>query len=126
MKNDKKCLYCQKKIKGRIDKKFCDEQCKGTYHYEKKKEGEGTLYSKILLQLKTNRRVLSHFNPGGKATIRKDLLLQDGFDPNYFTHYWKNTKGQVYLFCFEQGFRLLTEHNKEKYVLIHWQPYMEN
>ena len=40
-------------------------------------------------------------------------------------HYWKNDKGQVYLFCYEFGLFFLQEQDKEKYVLVKWQPFME-
>jgi hypothetical protein len=48
-----------------------------------------------------------------------------GFNPKYFTHYWKNKKGNVYLFCYEFGFLETQEQNKKKYVLVQWQDYME-
>ncbi|MEO6903893.1 MAG: hypothetical protein ABI315_12205 [Bacteroidia bacterium] len=46
-----------------------------------------------------NRQLLNHFNKAGKAVIRNNELLEEGFNPNHFTHYWKNQKGEVYLFC---------------------------
>ncbi|WP_369858944.1 hypothetical protein [Aquimarina sp. I32.4] len=58
------------------------------------------------------------------STVRKEKLLSEGFNPTYFTHYWKNKKGQVYLFCYEYGFLDLKQSQKEKYVLIKWQEYM--
>jgi hypothetical protein len=75
-------------------------------------------------QLKRNRRLLDHFNKAGKATVRATALLEAGFDPNYFTHYWKNRKGDVYLFCYEYGFLKRTERGSSKYVLVKWQDYM--
>ena len=47
-----------------------------------------------------------------------------GFNPKYFTHYWKNQKGDVYLFCYEFGFLKRTENGKAKYILVEWQKYM--
>ncbi len=43
----------------------------------------------------------------------------------FFTHYWKNAKGDVYLFVYEYGFLKKVENNNEKYVLIQWQDYMD-
>jgi hypothetical protein len=120
-----KCLACQKEIEGRVDKLFCDVHCKASYHYQKKKETKNTLFTQIDFQLKQNRKILKHYNQAGKATVRKETLIKAGFNPKYFTHYWKNTKGEVYLFCYEYGFLNLTEHNKSKYVLVKWQEYME-
>lgn len=115
------CLYCNEKIEGRKDKKFCNPYCKSSYHYQKNKENEDTLFLKIDKQLKINRRVLKEFNKAGLATVRKEKLHENGFNPKYFTHYWKNKENKVYLFCYEYGFLRL----KEKYVLINWQSYMD-
>jgi hypothetical protein len=67
---------------------------------------------------------LKTYNKGGKVTIRAEVLLELGFNPNFFTHYWKNRKGEVYLFVYEYGFLKKTENGKEKYVLVTWQEYM--
>jgi hypothetical protein len=48
-----------------------------------------------------------------------------GFDSRFFTHYWKNKKGEVYLFVYEFGFLKINENQKEKYLLIQWQDYMK-
>tara|TARA_R110000744_G_C19099931_1_gene533457 strand:+ start:211 stop:477 length:267 start_codon:yes stop_codon:yes gene_type:complete len=75
-------------------------------------------------QLKLNRKILKEYNKGGKVTIRSSVLLEVGFDPNFFTHYWKNQKKEIYLFVYEYGFLNKTENGKEKYVLVTWQDYM--
>lgn len=118
------CLYCNKELKGRIDKKFCDPQCKSSYQYKQAQEQPERFYNKVDNQLKLNRRLLKNFNKAGKATIRTEQLIKEGFNPNFFTHYWKNTKGDVYLFVYEYGFLKRTEHNINKYILIQWQDYM--
>jgi len=118
------CLQCGEPFSGRPDKKFCSESCRSSYHYYKSLEKEDSLFKIIDKQLKTNRRILKEFNRAGKATVRKKVLLDEGFDPKYFTHYWKAGNGNVYLFCFEYGFMKKIENETEKYVLIQWQPYM--
>jgi len=91
----KKCPNCKEPIQGRSDKKFCSPYCKSAYHYQKNKEKEDDLYTKIDTQLKTNRRILKTFNKAGKATVRKDVLLKEGFVPKYFTHYCRNGVGKT-------------------------------
>ena len=118
------CLNCEEKLTGRAGKIFCSPYCKPNYHYQKNKDKETTLFKTIDKRLKTNRQLLKKYNKAGKAVIRKEALIQEGFNPNYFTHYWKNQKGEVYLFCYEFGFLEKKEHNKEKYVLVQWQDYM--
>jgi hypothetical protein len=62
------------------------------------------LFKTIDAQLKKNRRLLKLFNKAGKATVRKEVLIEKGFNPRFFTHYraadrWKAGNGNVYLFC---------------------------
>lgn len=87
-------------------------------------EEADSLYRQIDKQLKLNRRILKDFNKAGKATVRKEVLFNEGFDPKYFTHTWTNRKGDVYSFCYEYGFLYRIEHDKAKYILIKWQAYM--
>ena len=121
----KKCVACGKELTGRSDKRFCDLHCKSSYHYRRSLEEEPRFYNRVDNQLKTNRRILKQYNKAGKATVRSSLIKDEGFDSKFFTHYWKNGKGDVYLFVYEYGFLKKQEHNIEKYVLIKWQDYME-
>ncbi len=120
------CLNCNKELSGRSDKVFCDGYCKSSFHYKKKQGEKKSIFESIDKQLKTNRRLLKLFNKAGKAIVRKEELIQEGFNPKYFTHFWKNEKGDVYLFCYEFGFLAKEERGKAKYVLVKWQEYMEN
>lgn len=119
------CLSCGKEIFGRSDKKYCDVHCKSSYQYQQSKEKQPRFYNKVDNQLKQNRKLLKQYNKAGKATVRSSVLIEDGFNPNFFTHYWKNNKGDVYLFVYEYGFLKKKENNLEKYILIKWQDYME-
>ncbi len=126
MENQKRyCLSCNKELEGRSDKKFCDAHCKSSYQYQQSKLNPSNFYTKVNNQLKLNRKLLKYYNTSGKSTIRSSMLLEKGFNPNFFTHYWKNKKGEVYLFVYEFGFIKRKERNIEKYVLIKWQAYME-
>lgn len=125
MRIQQDCLYCGIKLVGRTDKKFCNLHCKSAYQYKRSKQEPERFYNKVDNQLKLNRRLLKEFNKGGKVTVRSSVLLELGFDPKFFTHYWKNQKGDVYLFVYEYGFLKKTDYGKEKYVLVIWQDYME-
>lgn len=125
MRIRQECLYCNNKLVGRTDKKFCNLHCKSAYQYKRSKQEPERFYNKVDNQLKLNRRLLKEYNKGGKVTVRSTVLLELGFDPKFFTHYWKNQKGEVYLFVYEYGFLKKTDNGKEKYVLVIWQDYME-
>lgn len=121
----KKCLNCGKVLEGRSDKIYCDVHCKSSYQYAQTKLKGPSFYQKVDLQLKQNRKILKKYNKAGKATVRKSVMEDEGFNPNYFTHYWKNSKGDVYFFVFEFGFMKKNEHGIEKYILVKWQDYMQ-
>lgn len=124
MINPKTCPVCDTLIKGRSDKKFCSKKCKSINQYENREKTEG-FYLKVDRQLRTNRKLLKKYNRSGYTTIRRSELIGEGFDPKFFTHYWKNKKGDVYLFVYEYGFLAKKANGKEKYVLVTWQDYME-
>ncbi len=119
------CLNCKTELQGRVGKKFCSDYCKSNHNYEKNKGKENSLFKKIDHQLKLNRRLLRDFNRAGKSTVRIEKIVEAGFNPKYFTHYWKNQKGDVYLFCYEFGFLKRTENGNAKYILVEWQKYMD-
>ncbi|PCJ94022.1 MAG: hypothetical protein COA50_12735 [Flavobacteriaceae bacterium] len=123
MIDPKTCPVCDALIKGRSDKKFCSTKCKSIEQYENRQETEA-FYLKVDRQLKINRKLLKKHNKSGFTTIRQSQLLSKGFNPNFFTHYWKNKKGDVYLFVYEFGFLSHKNNGKEKYVLVTWQEYM--
>ena len=125
MTNASVCKNCNTPLVGRVDKLFCDEGCRSAWHYEQLKGKNYGFYKEVKTQLSINRRVLKKFNAAGKSTVRADVLVSEGFDPAFFTHYWKNSKNDVYLFCFEYGFLKRSERGKAKFILVQWQDYMK-
>jgi len=117
------CPHCNSEITGRSDKKYCSIHCKSADQYQKRKSEEA-LYYTIDKKLKTNRKLLKAYNKSGMSTVRKQKLLSEGFDPTYFTHYWKNQENKVYLFCYEVGFLKIKERDRVKYLIVDWQEYM--
>tara|TARA_R110002051_G_scaffold93441_1_gene163259 strand:+ start:594 stop:974 length:381 start_codon:yes stop_codon:yes gene_type:complete len=124
MSNDKICPVCGTMVKGRSDKKFCSTKCRSINQYENRQKNEA-FYLKVDRKLKINRKLLKRYNKSGFTTIRKSELLAEGFDPKFFTHYWKNQKGDIYLFVYEYGFLATKNNGKDKYILVQWQGYME-
>lgn len=126
MKIISNCKYCNEPLIGRVDKMFCSPYCKSAYQYQQKKDKPKSLFEKVDKQLKLNRKILKQYNKEGVTTVREKILLEEGFNPKYFTNYWKNQKGDVYLFCYEYGFLRKFDKRKKlhRFVLVQWQPYM--
>lgn len=123
MVDKKTCPICGTSVKGRSDKKFCSVKCRSINQYEKRQKTEA-FYLQVDRQLKINRKLLKKYNRSGYTTIRKKVLIEEGFNPKFFTHYWKNQKGDVYLFVYEYGFLNKVVRGRERYVLVIWQEYM--
>ncbi len=105
---EKHCLDCNQLIKGRSDKKFCDDQCRTNYNNKIKTEVAGSLKA-INKILKQNRSILEKLCVDGKAKTSKVKLAQHGFNFGYFTHLYETQKGQTYKFCYEYGYLALEQ-----------------
>lgn len=104
-KQTKTCLQCERTLKGRSDKKFCDDYCRATYNNELK--GAANNYMRnVNNALGKNRRILESLIPAGeqKVKIKLDKLLHQGFQFKYCTHIYTNHKGNAYQFCYEYGY----------------------
>ena len=100
----KLCLTCSKPIRGRTDKKFCDDYCRNNYNNQLK-SNTINLVRNINNALGKNRRILENFF-GKEEMIKttKDKLLEKGFLFKYITHTYTNKKGNVYFFCYDIGY----------------------
>ena len=99
------CLACNKPVKGRTDKKFCDDYCRNNYNNQLKSAATN-LVRNINNALGKNRRILESIIPTVEETFKttKEKLLQKGFQFKYFTNSYTNKKGDVYLFCYDYGY----------------------
>lgn len=99
----RKCLECGEKLYGRLDQKYCSDQCRSSYN-NKLNSDPNNFVRNINNILRKNRRILESFNPAGKTIkVHKDKLMEQGFKFNYFTNIYK-TKTKTYRFCYEQGY----------------------
>jgi hypothetical protein len=98
------CLECNKPLKGRSDKKFCDDYCRNAYNNKSKVE-ESTYVRKINQVLKRNRHVLEELlGNEGMTKQSKASFINKGFQFPFHTHQYVNKKGDIYYFCYEYGF----------------------
>jgi hypothetical protein len=98
------CLECNKLLKGRIDKKFCDDYCRNAYNNKSKIE-ESVYVRKINQVLRRNRRILEELlGNEGMSKQSKASLINKGFQFHFHTHQYANKKGNIYYFCYEYGF----------------------
>lgn len=106
--NEKRCVECNKPLKGRTDKKFCDDSCRNSYN-NKLNSDSNSYVRNINNILRRNRRILEEALPVAEemAKTTKAKLLEKGFQFKYLTHTYKNKKGNIYYFCYDYGYLLL-------------------
>ena len=117
----KKCVECEEMFLGRSDKKFCSDNCRSAYN--NKLNSDATNFVRNINNiLRKNRRILESFNPNGKARIHRDKLMEEGFKFRYFTNQYITKSGNIYHFCYEQGWM---ELDNNYYRLVIRQEYVE-
>lgn len=97
------CLECKSTIFGRVDKKFCSDQCRNTYNNVLKRDSNN-LVRNVNNLLRKNRRILAELNPEGKTKVHSDRMTARGFHFHFFTHTYVTKAGTTYYFCYEQGY----------------------
>jgi len=104
-KEEKVCLSCGKTVKGRSDKKFCDDYCRAAYNNDLK-SAANNLIRNVNNALGKNRRILESLLPAGEPTAKanRDKLVEKGFQFKYHTHLYQTKTGKTYCYCYEYGY----------------------
>lgn len=105
--DNKTCLACGKPLKGRVDKKFCDDYCRNGYNNLQKAKGVHSSYVRnINNTLLKNRKILESILPDGEETAKanKDKLQRLGFHFKYLTHLYTTKTGKTYCYCYDYGY----------------------
>lgn len=125
----RQCKTCGEKLTGRIDRKFCSDQCRATFNNRHKRPYEEAI-KKLNAQLRKNRTILKTLCPTGKATVRREVLEEMGFSFRHFTSvYGKHPK--VYWLCYDYAFMTLKEKSRskgewtQKVLIVQHQEYMK-
>ena len=100
---EKECLECGDSIFGRVDKKFCCDQCRNSYN--NKLNSDSTDYIRNTNNiLRRNRRILEQLTPNEKAKTTRDKLVEKGFNFNYHTSTYTTKDNRTYFYCYDFGY----------------------
>lgn len=113
---NRKCLSCEKPVKGRSDKKFCDDYCRNNYNNSLKGD-DSKLIRNINNALRKNHSILQNLLPETEDTVKvnREKMTDMGFRFQYMTHQYQNKKGNVYFFCYDHGYLPL---EKEWFLIV--------
>ncbi len=109
MTENRTCLDCNEIVRGRTDKKFCNDQCRNNYNNQR--NTDTLLVRSTNTILRKNRRILEELNPTGKTKVSKKKLQTKGFNFDYITRVYQTQTNTTYRFCYEYGY--LTLNNDE-------------
>ena len=121
MMEERTCLECNSKLKGRKDQKFCSDYCRNTYN-NRLHEDSNNYVRRVNNILRKNRRILEKLNPSGKITVDAITLAEEGFNFHYFTNVYTTQKGAKYYFCYEQGYLKM---ENDQFMLVIKQDYVK-
>lgn len=94
----KNCLECGLLLRGRTDKKFCGDHCRGHYNNMRNKNRD-TGRKAINNILGKNAGILEKLQKNGVTQIHPHTLASIGFNFNYFTHQYDDD-GMLYYCCY--------------------------
>ena len=99
------CLACDKVLKGRSDKKFCDDYCRNNYNNQLKAITNNDMRN-VNNALGKNRRILKEMIPEGEemGKTTRERLSQKGFLFKYVTDLYTTKSGKTYYYCYEYGY----------------------
>ncbi|UXX81236.1 hypothetical protein N7E81_09020 [Reichenbachiella carrageenanivorans] len=106
--NQRQCPECERPIFGRADKKFCSDACRNAFNNRMNSDTTNFVRN-VNNTLRKNRRILLDLQTLGKAKIHRDKLLKAGFDFDFFTNTYETKIGEIYKYCYDQGYLILDD-----------------
>lgn len=100
---DKSCLECGDKVRGRSDKKFCSDLCRNAYN-NKLNRDENKYIRRVNSILRKNRKALAYLVEINKTKVQRKDLAELDFNFSYHTEIYTTKKGNIYKFCYDYGY----------------------
>lgn len=108
------CQLCGTEIVGRIDKKFCDDYCRSSFHY-KMNGNSNKIIRQMNNRLRKNRKILNQLQELGKSICSSRQLVFMGFDFSIYTSIYINETGETCYYCYDRGY---VSNGEDCYVIV--------
>lgn len=102
------CSECERPLFGRADKKFCSDACRNSYNNRVNADATNFVRN-VNNALRKNRRILLDLNSKENTKIHRDQLLRAGFDFDYHTNTRETQSGEMFCYCYDQGYQILAD-----------------
>jgi hypothetical protein len=97
------CPACGKRLTGRADKKFCNDQCRSEHNNRNSVLRVG-LVKRINVILRKNRNILMKKVKNALVLVPRDELQVSGFDFRFYTHCEPSDNGNCIYYCYDIGY----------------------
>ena len=124
MEEIRKCAECSTELYGRVDKKFCSDQCRNTFNNRIHADSNAYI-RKVNYTLRKNRRIMEELLDSidkDARRVRKNKLTDKGFSFDYYTNIYKTKANKYYYFCYEYGFMKLDD---DYYTVVKREEYLK-
>lgn len=105
----KTCIFCGADLRGRSDKKYCDDNCRNNHYYVLKKENL-SLIKNVNDALMHNRSVLKLLYKNKNTPIDKCMFLQYGFSFELFTNVYRTRKNDEYKVVYDYAYKFVNDN----------------
>lgn len=99
------CLNCNDPIRGRADKRFCNTYCRNYFHNSNRSTGEGEVRSVNSLLMRNRKILRGLLGETESVHVSKEKLIERGFAFSYLTQAVVRSRGVVFQFCYDVGYR---------------------
>jgi predicted nucleic acid-binding Zn ribbon protein len=104
------CIYCNKRVTGRSDKKFCNDYCRNGYN-NKRSLSNTPFMRQVNGILRKNRNIMCSLLRANDAevAVQRDTLLAAGFHFGYVTHLLTHVTETAY-YCYDFCYAIADEN----------------
>lgn len=103
------CRFCGRQVTGRVDKKFCDDNCRSSYNNKMRSHAAASIRT-VNSILRHNRKVLnSVVHEDGEKYMLRSNLDDLGFNFDFFTQVQTLDDGSQVLLCYDYAWRPVDE-----------------
>lgn len=112
------CGTCKKPLRGRSDKKFCDDYCRNQHNnHQRLHNPDNQRMRKINGLLEKNRKILESLLSTHEDTLKisRERLNSLGFSFRFITHIQTGRNGKTVYCCYDYGY---APADREKLLLL--------
>ncbi len=106
-----------------VRQKVLPDQCRAVANNQFKQKTQKLIID-TNKRLRRNRTILKTLSPVGKATVRKTVLENMGYDFLAFTALYLPSTGNLYYLCYDYGFSPIVQRGIERALIITKQSYV--